>query len=309
VIDGEGNVQIKNASGTWPIDKRPGLKTILDLIEEDKIKLVIVEFVDRLFRDEDRIDSNIFIKTCKEHDCFVYITSKKMTYNFANSQMCEMFRMEVAFAAAYIQHHVKDVMIRRRDQAVEKGQYGGGYVPMGFIVCKDENSKYNKHLLSYKVNSDIINEIAIKILKMGMPAFCQYAEKNPIFFPDFEDKDQVGHRSAKKVKGGYTITTRTGLIDLVLNPANIGIMEYGDDIWVEELAILADIYPNGSHEEVLQALPQRSWRSITDRASIKKIKRRYCRWQIQVDITMSWSDYMYLSTNNNIVFGKWTYTP
>jgi len=115
VVDGEGNVQIKNASGTWPIDKRPGLKAILDLIEEDKIKLLIVEFVDWLFRDEDRIDSNIFIKVCKEHGCYVYITSKKMIYNFANPQMAEMFRMEVAFAAAYIEHHVRGTMLRSRE--------------------------------------------------------------------------------------------------------------------------------------------------------------------------------------------------
>lgn len=233
VIDEDGNTQIKNASGTWPIDRRPDLKAILDLIEEDKIKLVIVEFVDRLFRDEDRIDSNIFIKACKEHDCFVYVTSKKLIYNFANPQMADMFRTEVAFAAAYIQHHVKDVMIKRRDQAVEKGQYGGGYIPMGFIVCKDEKSKYYKHLIPYDLHADVVVETGIKILKMGMDAFCKQAMKTPVFFPDFEEEDQAGHRSMTKVEGGYIITTRTGLIDMVLNPANIGIMEYGENIRAE----------------------------------------------------------------------------
>ena len=79
VIDADGNVSIKNASGTWSIDRRPGLKTICDLIETDKVGVVVAEFVDRLFRDEDRIDSNIFIRICREHDCYVHISSKRMT--------------------------------------------------------------------------------------------------------------------------------------------------------------------------------------------------------------------------------------
>ena len=61
IFDADGNVKIKNASGTWSINRRPGLKTICDLIESGKVGVVVSEFVDRLFRDEDRIDSNIFI--------------------------------------------------------------------------------------------------------------------------------------------------------------------------------------------------------------------------------------------------------
>ena len=33
VIDANGNKSVKNASGTWSIDRRPGLKTICDQIE------------------------------------------------------------------------------------------------------------------------------------------------------------------------------------------------------------------------------------------------------------------------------------
>jgi len=234
VVDGDGNIQIKNASGTWPIDKRPGLKTILDLIESGKVKLIIVEFVDRLFRDEDRIDSNIFIKVCKEHDCYVYITSKRMTYNFTNPQMAEMFRQEVAFAAAYIQHHVKDVMIRRRDMAVSKGQYGGGYVAMGFIICKEKGPKYNRYV-PYEPHAEIIKNLAQEFIECGCNIGELYRKKrNGVFFPDFETGVlDTGLRSATKVDGGYLVKSREGILSLLTNPANIGIIEYGD-IFVEE---------------------------------------------------------------------------
>ena len=238
VVDEDGNTTVKNASGTWPIDKRPGLKAILDLIESGKVKLVIVEFVDRLFRDEDRIDSNVFIKTCKEHDCFVYITSKKMIYNFANPQIAEMFRMEVAFAAAYIEHHIKGTMIGRRDMAVRNGQFGGGYVPMGFVVCKQKGEKYNK-FLPYTPHAEVINEAGRKILPLGIAEFCRQAQKEPVFFPDFELGVHIGARRATKVERGYIIKSRKGLIELVTNPANIGNIEFGD------------IYVEGAHDPTM----------------------------------------------------------
>src|SRR6266568_4669264 len=106
VVEADGSISIKDASGTWPIDKRRRLKEICDAIENGTkdgrtVGVVIAEFVDRLFRDEDRIDSNVFIKICRENGCFVHIESKRMTYNFANSQHAELFRLEVQMAAAY----------------------------------------------------------------------------------------------------------------------------------------------------------------------------------------------------------------
>jgi len=69
-----------------------------------------------------------------------------MIYNFANPQMADMFRQEVAFAAAYIEHHIKGTMLRRRDMAVSKGKIGGGFIPIGFIVCKEEGPKFNNYV-------------------------------------------------------------------------------------------------------------------------------------------------------------------
>src|SRR5437588_3866722 len=141
VVDADGNISIKDASGTWPIDRRPGLKAICDAIETGSGGVVIAEYVDRLFRDEDRIDSNVFIKICKEHDCFVHIESKRMTYNFANIPHAELFRMEVQMAAAYIENHVRGTMLRRRSQAARSGLWAGiGFIPVGFIVTRSEKS-------------------------------------------------------------------------------------------------------------------------------------------------------------------------
>src|SRR5205807_8196232 len=156
VVDADGNVTIKNASGTWSIDRRPGLKTICDLIESGKVGVVVAEFVDRLFRDEDRIDSNIFIKICKENDCYVHISSKRMTYNFANPSHAELFRMEVQMAAAYIENHVRGTMLRRRTYAVEDGKWAGvGRIPMGLTIDKDPESRYYGKFIPYEPHMEI----------------------------------------------------------------------------------------------------------------------------------------------------------
>ncbi len=188
VIDGEGNIKIKSASGTWPIDRRPGLKTICELIETGKVGVVVAEFVDRLFRDEDRIDSNIFIKTCKENDCFVHISSKRMTYNFANDQHAEMFRLEVQMAAMYIRNHVKGTMLRRRDMVVKLGQWGGvGAVPIGYIICIDEKSPLVGKFIPYEPHAKIVFWIFIRFIELAFDfgALCREVADMPYVFPPF----------------------------------------------------------------------------------------------------------------------------
>src|SRR5216683_1297697 len=166
IVNADGNISIKDASGTWPIDRRPGLKTICDAIEfgtanPKGVGVVIAEFVDRLFRDEDRIDSNVFIKICKENDCYVHISSKRMTYNFANPQHAELFRLEVQMAAAYIDNHIRGTMLSRRSQAARLGGLwaGIGAIPVGYIVDKKEGSRTFGKFVIYLPHAQIVEEL------------------------------------------------------------------------------------------------------------------------------------------------------
>ena len=230
VIDAEGNVSIKNASGTWSIDRRPGLKTICDLIESGKIGVVVAEFVDRLFRDEDRIDSNVFIKICKENDCYVHISSKRMTYNFANPSHAELFRMEVQMAAAYIENHVRGTMLRRRSQAARSGLWAGiGYIPVGFIVDRKEGSPTSGKFIPYASHAEIQSELYLRLIELGYNLDLLYDElrRKPYVFPDFEpwvDKEIVTRFGLRQAKcgTGYTIS-KAGLEYMFCNVTNIGI--------------------------------------------------------------------------------------
>ncbi len=230
VIDADGNVGIKNASGTWPIERRPGLKTICDLIETGKVGVVVAEFVDRLFRDEDRIDSNVFIKICKENDCYVHISSKRMTYNFANSAHAELFRLEVQMAAAYIDNHVRGTMLRRRSMAAEAGQWAGlGAIPVNFIVDKREGSPTYGRMIPYEPHVRVSLELYDRLIELAfdIEALCIELEGSEYIYPDFEEwvyKGDYTIRTAlqKSPSGQGYIITRRGLEHMLCNVANIG---------------------------------------------------------------------------------------
>src|SRR5712692_205974 len=230
VVDGEGNVKLKSASGTWPIDRRPDLKTICDLIETGKVGVVVAEFVDRLFRDEDRIDSNVFIKICKDNDCFVHISSKRMTYNFANLSHAELFRMEVQMAAAYIENHVWGTMLRRRSLAAESGQWAGlGAIPVNFIVDKREESPTYGKMIPYEPHVAVSLALYDRLIELafGVEALCLELEGKEYIYPEFEEWVSKGDYTIHialdlcRSGNGYLITRR-GLEHMLCNVVNIG---------------------------------------------------------------------------------------
>ncbi len=234
VMDAVGNVSIKNASGTWSINRRQGLKIICDAIEHGteggkEVGVVIAEFVDRLFRDEDRIDSNVFIKICKENNCFVHISSKHMTYNFANPQHAELFRLEVQMAAAYIDNHIRGTMLRRRSQAARIGGMwaGLGPIPAGYIVDKIEGSKTFGKFVIYQPHAKIVKELFVWFVELGydLDALCDELKDKPYIFPNFEewgDKSfAIRCQLRPGVNGGYMISRR-GLKHMLTNEVYLG---------------------------------------------------------------------------------------
>jgi hypothetical protein len=232
VVDADGNVSIKDASGTWPIDRRPGLKTICDDIEygtanPNGVGVVIADFVDRLFRDEDRIDSNVFIKICREHDCYVHIASKRMTYNFANNQHAELFRLEVQMAAAYIENHVRGTMHRRRSLAARSGQWAGlGSITVGYIANRDKKSPMYGIFIIYEPHAQVVRWLFVRIVELAfdLNALKRELQLMPFVFPKFEswvDRVFVERCNLREQNGGYSLCETT-LERILTNEVYIG---------------------------------------------------------------------------------------
>src|SRR5947209_19803552 len=121
------------------IEDREALNQMLDDIREKRIRTVRAAEVDRLFRDEDRIDSNLFIKICREADCLVL--TDRMIYDVSIPRHVDYFRDEVDRAWKFYE---SQILIRANElqvRARSKGLYAGGPLTVGYIGDKNRKSE------------------------------------------------------------------------------------------------------------------------------------------------------------------------
>jgi DNA invertase Pin-like site-specific DNA recombinase len=222
--------KILNASGAWPIDRRPNLKATLEDVENDRIKLIAVDTIDRLFRDEDQIDSNIFLKACKEHGCYIYVVATGMLYNLANDMHMMLIRQLLQIAAHYLKT-LKETTGRRKKQARNAGKYAGyGPLNMGYVRDSNKTSKNYGKIILYPPHAEQGKWLYKRIVELNfnVTELAKEVSRKDYLFEPFPNLELEGHRKAKKLpNGGYTLT-RSGLRSWLTNETNIGV-HYTDD--------------------------------------------------------------------------------
>jgi Resolvase, N terminal domain len=139
--------QDNGRSAARAIEDKEGLNQLLSDIREKRIHTVRVAEVDRLFRDEDRIDSNMFIKICREADCLVL--TDRMIYDFSIPRHVDYFRDEVDRAWKFYESQILIRANELQDRARSKGLYAGGPVSIGFIVDKNPKSPTYMKFIPY----------------------------------------------------------------------------------------------------------------------------------------------------------------
>ena len=143
--------QDMGTSAARVLEDREAMNQMLDDIREKRIRTVRVAEVDRLFRDEDRIDSNIFIKVCREADCLVI--TDRMIYDYSIPRHVDYFRDEVDRAWKFYESQILIRANEMHDRARSKGLYAGNAVPIGFIVDKNPKSKTYKKYIPYPLHA------------------------------------------------------------------------------------------------------------------------------------------------------------
>lgn len=224
--------KVRNASGRLRIDQREGLKTLVDRIEADEIKAVIVAYEDRLFRDETQIQVNVFIDVCKRHDTFVITPYRR--YDFHDPLDCQMFRMRCEQAAAFLHDYVERLH-DCRDKVSLRGEYDGRAISIGFIVDrrkkiiidgKEEDNPNYKKFIPYEPHARVVKWIFRRYRELGgnLSALCKEIKHMPVVFPPFGE--EVDPRDVRKcgslvVEGGYR-PTRHGLSLMLSNVVYVG---------------------------------------------------------------------------------------
>ncbi len=149
--------QDNGRSAARALEDKEALNLMLDDIREKRIRTVRAGEVDRLFRDEDRIDSNLFIKICKEADCLVL--TDRMIYDFSIPRHVDYFRDEVDRSWKFYESQILIRANELQDRARSKGLYVGGPVTIGFIVDKNPKSPTFMKYISYELHAPRTLEI------------------------------------------------------------------------------------------------------------------------------------------------------
>lgn len=203
-------------SGTLRIDQRTGIQELVARIEAGEIKVVLVYQISRLFRDETRVQYNVFATKCKEHNCLL-VTADGIVFNFNNPMHLKMFRYLAELAAEYIPQHVK-MLHQARLRKARQGFYAGqGNVASGYIVDYDEARPTFGKLIVYQGHKPPVFRLFERYYELGgnFNALCREVDEMPFVFPDFEptvDKRNVNHWKKRiHVPGGYKLK-RSGVL-------------------------------------------------------------------------------------------------
>jgi DNA invertase Pin-like site-specific DNA recombinase len=232
---------LRNASGRLRIDQREGLRALVERIERDEIKAVIVFLEDRLFRDETAIQYNTFIQICKRHNCLVI--TPHMTYDFHNPYHVKIFRDKCEQAADYLREYVMIRLHGARERAARRGMYDGRNIAVGFIVDRRptilvdgqevQNPTYKK-VVPYEPHAKIIRFLFKRFALLGGKFMALWRElaAMPVVFPEFDesvDQRTKTRVALTQVPGGYHLTP-TGLGMILTNVIYIGYWVVGGEV-------------------------------------------------------------------------------
>ena len=229
-------------TATTDIDDREGLSELLHKIKQGVYGAVIAYMEDRLFRDEFLDNATRFARACAMNNC--YLITERYTYDLSDEMERERFLMEVRFGWAYYKNQVLGHLHGHRESARRVGKYVGQYVPTGFTVCNDKESKYYRRLMPIPSHAAVIKEWCLRFVEIGgnFSQLCYEVRSQPgAHFPAVDDPVFAAKtRLTPYPGGGWRVGSKAGLKAILTSRVNIGDICI-DGEWVE-----------GHHEAIIE---------------------------------------------------------
>jgi site-specific DNA recombinase len=116
------------------IDRRPGMRRVLQMIGADEIEVVLVIEQSRLTRDTTLEDLGRVIRACQEHG--VAIATPERIYRPDDLDDFVMLGIQGVLSAAEVRRFVKRAQ-EGLNRTASEGRYTGGIVPYGYRVGSD----------------------------------------------------------------------------------------------------------------------------------------------------------------------------
>ena len=207
-------------SGQKREDERGGLHQLYHWIEHREIGAVGFYDASRLWRDPTHIWYNDFIQRLETYHIPVLTFSRIYWPN--SQQDMDALREEFRQAAFYLRHIYEKVLPAKMQAIEDNASYGGGCVPMGYIVVGEKGER--RYYVPYEPHARLIRYLFRRYRELGgnLGKLGRELRDTGFTFPPFEGVEKIPHVSLQWNGNGYALKTRQALISILTNPAYIG---------------------------------------------------------------------------------------
>lgn len=207
-------------SGQKRQDIREGLNELYHLIKDGSVGAIAAYDASRFWRDRTHVWYNDMISYLLIPYGIPVVMFNAVYFPNRDADM-EALREEFKQAAYYL-NHIYDKVNPARLQAIELGEsYGGGAVPIGFVVV---GTKGNRHYQVYEPHATLVRWIFKRYRELGgnLPRLARECQHMNFSFPAFTGIDTKPHIALPLVDGCYRLRSRDALVSILTNPAYIG---------------------------------------------------------------------------------------
>src|SRR6266852_38838 len=198
-------------SGRLGVDKRKKLRELHIEIEDDLIGDVVLARADRLFRDKHFANVSTFTQLAEKKKIKVIVpqTQGAIVYDFAVFNDLQNFQKDMQAAYAYVVNQI-GYMNRARDYKMSRGFYGGGCIPLPYVLVRDMPKEEQAQVI-YEPWREAALDLFQKFLQFNFEPgrIARYVEDKAYLFPFMPAEDLVEYlpvTNMHKGNKGYTFT-------------------------------------------------------------------------------------------------------
>jgi|GEM_PF-2330201 len=221
-------------SGTKGPDKRKKVRLLFEDIFNNLIGDLVLARADRLFRDKHFANVSTFTQLAEKMGIKVIVPTPQgvIVYDMRNTKDLMRFQQDMQASYAYVDNQIS-YMNRARDNKVLRGLFGGGCLPLPYVLQRDMPKEVQVpviYLPWLEPAIDLFQKFTDFNFETGRLA--HYVEDKPYLFHFMPPLDLEIYKPAtnlRKVEGGYTISTPKSLALYLSNLTLAGFAHGGRD--------------------------------------------------------------------------------
>ena len=236
--DSDENIHIfdegAGVSGTKGIDKRKKLRELHVEIASNLIGDIVLARPDRLFRDKHFANVSTFTQLAEKMRVKVIVPSDKgvLVYDFTKEKDLQAFQEAMIQAYAYIVNQI-GYMNRARAFKVSKGFYGGGSIPLPYVLLRDMPKEEQLQVIYEPWLEAALSLFQhFKDFNFESGRITRYVEDKPYIFkfmcPEHLE-EYLPVTNMTRANGGYTFISRETLLQYLSNLTLAGFAKAGKD--------------------------------------------------------------------------------